>query len=56
MAPMLCDVWHLQYVFNIGKENTVHRPDEAILFVLVKACLQLEIFLFTETLITLFFL
>ena len=35
---------------NIGKYNTFHGSDEAMLLVLVKACLQLKIFLIFGTL------
>ena len=35
---------------NIGKYNICHRPDEAILFVMVEACLCLENILFFRTL------
>ena len=31
---------------NIGKCNTFFRPDEAMLFVMVKACLHSNYFLF----------
>ena len=35
--------WH-----NFGKYTTLHRPDKAIMFVTVNACLYLEIFLFSR--------
>ena len=36
-------------VYNFGKYIIFHRPDETMLFVMVKACLHLEIFLFVRT-------
>ena len=35
---------------SLGKYNIFHRPEEAILFVMVKACLHYESFLFLRAL------
>ena len=36
-------------IFLFGKFNIFHRPDEAMLFVMVKVCLRLKIYLFYGT-------
>ena len=54
--PHIKQNWcYLQFV-QFGKCNIFHRPDEAMLFVMVKDYLHLEIFLFLSPLRTLFFL
>ena len=51
IQPMVSSVVGL----NIGKYSIFHRPDKAMLFVMVKACLPLKIILFSVLMRTLLF-
>ena len=53
MLPAWQPICHISHItdaicslYNFCKYNIFHRPEEAMLFFMVKACLHLELFLF----------